>query len=154
MYAGTIPSDMGLVTTANSGSDVVVTWDAPTDTGGLGISSYTIEFKYGSNYASTTDCDAALALSTNSCTVPMTTFTAPPYSLVINDSIIARIKATNAIGSSSNWSSDSTSYAVVQTSPDQVTNLANDSTVTNDTRIKITFDALTGDATGGASIVY
>lgn len=64
--ASTIPSIPGTPTTSLSGTNVLISWTAPTSTGGTGISltSYTIMIKAVdgvSYYTDLTDCDGSLS---------------------------------------------------------------------------------------------
>lgn len=84
--ASTLPGVPGTPTTANSGTDVIIDWTAPSSTGGTGISltAYIISIK-GSDgatyYQDTVDCDGTSnTIITNTiCTIPMSTLTSAPF---------------------------------------------------------------------------
>ena len=90
----------------------MVTWSAPSDTGGLTITGYIIEFREddGTTYSSSSLCDgtSTAVISARSCTIAMTEFTGANYLLDLNDPVIVRIKATNVFGDSTNYSPDNT----------------------------------------------
>lgn len=82
-FAAVAPSTMVAPTTAVSGLDVQITWTAPTSNGGLAISAYRvfIRSKAGTYLEETAHC----AVATLTCSVPLLTLQATPYSLVLGD---------------------------------------------------------------------
>jgi molybdopterin-binding protein len=90
--------------TVVSGSNVIVTWVAPSN-GGSPISKYTITFRQsdGITYTENTAiCNGALTATITSlmCTISFTSFTEAPYNLAWGSSIYAKVKATNIMGDS------------------------------------------------------
>lgn len=81
--------------------------------------------------------------------MPISALRSAPFNLDWGDSIFAKVKATNVVGSSN----DSTegNGAVILTNPDAAHTLANDATVTSATKIKITW--LEGAADGGTPVI-
>ena len=75
-------------TTANSGTNIVINWTAPSNNG-ADITSYQIQILQsdGSLSEELTDCngsDSSIVLATE-CTIPLATLTASPYSLVTDN---------------------------------------------------------------------
>ena len=73
---------------ASGNAELVVTWDAPTDTGGSAVTGYTVQWKSGSQSFNTT----------RQATVTTTTHTIP--TLTNGTTYTVRVKATNANGDS------------------------------------------------------
>ena len=73
---------------ASGNAELVVTWDAPTDTGGSAVTGYTVQWKSGSQSFNTT----------RQATVTTTTHTIP--TLTNGTEYTVRVKATNANGDS------------------------------------------------------
>jgi hypothetical protein len=83
-------------------TNVVITWDAPYD-GGSNILSYTIVVMThdGVTYAEDlVDCDGtdAAIVSGTTCSIPITTLKAAPYSHPWGASIYVKVLATNVVG--------------------------------------------------------
>jgi hypothetical protein len=85
---------MATVTTSidSSTGGVTITWAEPATNGGS-ITSYTIEIldEAGSTWSTElTDCDGSDSgiMSALSCTIPMSTFTAAPFSYTTLDTLI------------------------------------------------------------------
>lgn len=90
------------VETNNVNEHLVITWTAPTDTGGTGVAltSYRITIQNkATNYADFTNCveDAATVLSTRTCSVSMSDLTTS-FNLVQGDDVFAIVYASNPIG--------------------------------------------------------
>ena len=98
-----IPATPAAPTTTLSGSNIVVSWTAPSDNGST-ITSYTIKIKHNDSSFSTelTNCDGSDATikATTQCTIPVTTLQASPYSLPDLSTVKATVLATNAEGPS------------------------------------------------------
>ena len=102
-------------TTANSGTDVVISWTSPASDQGSALTRYRITFKQTDGIFSeySTSCDGTgVILSGNTCTVPMTAFLAAPYNLNKGDLIVAIVEGLNAVGYSTP-SVENTSGALV-----------------------------------------
>lgn len=83
------------------------------------------------------------------CTVPLLTLQAAPFSLLLGDSIIATVTATNKYGESAQ--SDQGNGAVVLEIPDAPINLQDDVAVTTAYVIGFTWED--GTSFGGTSII-
>jgi hypothetical protein len=98
IYAAVAPSGLSAPTTTASGTNVVIDWNAPSDNGGLAITSYTVQIKdSGSNWVTVTECSesAATILSSTICTLSASTLTSSTYSLTAGTSTVeARVTAT------------------------------------------------------------
>ena len=90
ILCATIPSVPATPANYNVLNQVRFDWTAPTQNG-LAITSYTVLIRRSDNqYAEILDyCNGALSLtvSATECTIPLTTLTASPFSLVLGDSI-------------------------------------------------------------------
>jgi hypothetical protein len=95
------PSTPGTPTTANSGSNIIVSWTAPTT--GSPITSYTVQI-YCTNgeWSTTSSCDgsSSTVLANLSCTIPQTVLKAAPFSLTAGWPVYAVVEATNSYGTS------------------------------------------------------
>lgn len=87
------------------------------------------------------------------CHIPMqSVLRQAPYSLEYNDLVVAKIKARNSIGWASSYSDENSVGAKIQVLPNQMANVF-EGLATDDTRIQISWSALTGDETGGSTIL-
>lgn len=91
-------------TTANSGTNVVITWSTPLDNGST-ITSYTVTIMHSDGSTYTEDlvnCDGSDSsiVSATQCTIPLSVLTYPPYFLSSGDYVLAKVLATNVYGSS------------------------------------------------------
>lgn len=68
------------------------------------------------------------------CYINLSTLRASPYNLISNETVIAKVVATNIYGDSP---ATNGSGAIIYSYPDAPINLANDPAVTSDTAIKI-----------------
>jgi len=75
-----------------------------------------------------------------------------PYSLVFKDLVIAKFRSRNAIGWSNNYSNENSVGALVQIEPSTMA-VPERGSSTDSVRIQIDWTELTGDETGGASIL-
>jgi hypothetical protein len=82
---------------------VNIYWTAPT-ANGLPITSYILEIRTSQNtyLQDLADCDASQIsiVTTTQCIVKLSTLTAAPYSLELNEAINLRVAAVNAYGMS------------------------------------------------------
>lgn len=88
----------------NSDVNVRISWAAPDDNSAT-ITSYTIQILQsdGTTFSEdSTNCDGSSTTIKNQryCDVPFTTLRASPYSLTLGTDVIAKVLATNSIGSS------------------------------------------------------
>ena len=103
--------------------DVVISWTSP-DSGGSTITGYKVSIRQSDTTTYTVDatnCDMSSSVLTT-CTVPVATLRASPYSLEWGASIYANVIATNSYGDSSE--SDEGNGAIITTYPDAPINLA------------------------------
>ena len=96
-----IPDQMSAPTTANSGTDVVITWPEP-NSNGADITEYLIEVQTndGDFVEEDTFCDGAanVVREGRTCSIPMSVLTDVPYSLTQGITIKARVSSINAQG--------------------------------------------------------
>jgi len=83
------------------------------------------------------------------CTIPVSVFTASPYSLAWGSSIYVKVIATNLYGDSTESSEGN--GAVITTSPDAPINLAENTSQRTKSTLGLTWSA--GSSNGGASII-
>lgn len=141
-------------TTSNSGTDVVISWNAPVSDQGSAITRYRITFKkYDSlfeEYAPTCLGSDPTIFSSRTCTVAMSVFINSPYSLSEGDLIVAVVESLNAIDYSIP-SAENTVGALVQTIPADAINPPTRGSSTSETQIEVNIDAVTED--GGSPIL-
>ena len=108
-------------------TDVVLTWDTPYN-GGAIIESYTIVIiKHDGTYAEDLiNCDGteATIMTDTTCTIPISTLKAAPYSLPWGASIYVKVLATNEAGPSPY--STPGNGAIILTIPESPQNLVED----------------------------
>jgi hypothetical protein len=99
-----------------------------------------------------TNCDgtSATIVSTRTCSVPITSLMASPFSLPWGSSVVATVSALNVYGSSLT-SSPTASGAIILTIPDAPLNLANNLLVTFGTSIGLTWSP--GTSNGGTPVI-
>ncbi len=93
----TVPSVPTTLTSAISGTNVVITWVAPLD-GGSVITGYTVAIRQsdGVTFTAYKGCTGTAV----SCTIADSVLQAAPYSLASGASVYASVLAKNAVGSS------------------------------------------------------
>jgi hypothetical protein len=99
ILAATVPSTPAAPTTSFAPDAITVSWVAPA-TNGAAITSYiiTIRESNGATYITdSTNCNGSSStiVSATSCTIPVSTLIASPYSLPYGSSIFAKITAIN-----------------------------------------------------------
>jgi hypothetical protein len=127
-----------------------VNWTAPDD-GGSSITGYTVTIRQSDDVTFTVDsvdCDMSASTLTT-CTIPVTTFKAAPYSLAWGDDVYAKVIATNAYGNS--VSSLEGNSAMITTSPDLPINLVEVYAQRTKSTIGVAWEAAT--FTGGDVII-
>ena len=108
-----------------SPDDVIITWSAP-DNGGSPILGYVVYIRQSDGSTFTTDsvnCDASVSLATT-CTVPVSSLKAEPYSLDWGVGVYVKVLAFNLYGNSD--LSLEGNGAIITTTPDAPINLAED----------------------------
>jgi hypothetical protein len=152
ILCATVPEVPEPPTTANLLDQVVISWSAPVNNG-LSISSYTVLIRQSDNtYAENIDyCNGALAsiVTSTTCTIPLATLRAEPYSLVLDDSVDVIVQATNAFGESS--FSAVGGGALIQYVPDAPVSLTTDAENTSATQIS--FSWIEGPSDGGSAVI-
>ena len=137
-------------TTTWNPDDVVISWTSP-DNGGSTITGYTVSIRQSDTNTYTVDsanCEMSSSVLTT-CTVPVATLRASPYSLEWGASIYAKVIATNSYGDSSE--SDEGNGAVITTSPDAPINLAEVAVDRTKSTLGLSWDAAA--FTGGDVII-
>jgi hypothetical protein len=148
--AAGVPYTPAAPTTTQNGVNVDIAWTAPFD-GGSALTTYTITIRQsdGSTFTvDSTNCDGS-DVSATTCSVPIATLMAAPYSLNWGDSVYAKVKATNAVGDSSE--STVGNGATLLAYPDAPVSLANDAATTSSTTIGLTWSA--GAENGGSPVI-
>jgi len=151
--AAGVPEQPAAPTTTVNGDNVDIAWTAPAD-GGSPIIAYTVKIRETDGVtftADVTNCDGSdsAIVSARTCSVPIATLRAAPFSLNWGDSIFAQITASNVEGDSA--ASTEGNGAVILTGPDNAHSLADDASVTSASRIKMTWSA--GAADGGTPVI-
>lgn len=127
-----------------SSTDVVITWAAPYDNE-QPITAYRILIKQadGSSSQELVHCDGAnsTVIAALSCTIPIQTLRASPFSLVQSSQVLFTVAAYNSYG----WSlasQENSVIALIQTEPHAPTGLTYQATISSMTNIAITWIAL------------
>jgi hypothetical protein len=114
LIAASVPDVIGTVTTYNEATNVRISWTAPAFNGGKPVLKYEIKIKTStSSYeVESTSCNGtdSTILANAYCIIPMTKLTSAPFNLALNNLIVARVTATNVIGTN-NPSTDNTAGA-------------------------------------------
>jgi len=147
--------------TSNTGTSVRVEWTEPYN-GGSAITALVIEIRAadGASYSGVPlycngESDATVR-ARGYCVIPMSAVRAAPHSLQPGDLVVARLRASNAVGSSP-FSEDGVnpgqSYADVRTAPHTPPSPPVRGPATSLDRIEAVVQALAGAATGGSPIL-
>ena len=149
----TAPEIPSAPTTANSGTNVVIDWSAPT-INGAAITSYTVTILQsdGSTYTEeTVNCDGtdSTIITATQCTIPLSVLTSAPYSLSSSANVQAKVLATNVKGSS--VASSSGSGATIISSPDAPISLSENTSERSATTLGLTWTE--GSSNGGSAII-
>ena len=100
LLCATVPAAPSAPVTSSSGSQFVITWTAPYNSGSA-ITGYNVYLvsSAGQSILETTECANSPTLVTaRSCTLPVTMLTLPPYGLNLGDSIYATVVGINIYG--------------------------------------------------------
>jgi len=151
------PGKMDIPTVALDTTDntkVAISWNAVATTHGSAVTAYDVQFKTAAGtFVSDASCNPAATttdFTNRKCIVPMTTIRTIT-SLGVDRVIQVRVAAINAEGSGE-YSEINTSGATIETLPLTMDAPSYDSTATSNTQIKLTWNALTGTATGGSGV--
>lgn len=91
----------------------MVNWDAPATVGISTVTSYTVTFKeIDAEFSVATGCDSIDGVTTT-CTVALATLQGTPFSLVLGSSVLVKVTATNAVGTSDASSANGEGAAVI-----------------------------------------
>jgi hypothetical protein len=155
--AAAIPLKANTVTTSIENLYVKISWDEPDDQSSE-ILEYEILIKQKNGDFSEQvgqfcqGSDVAI-VNYRYCHVPVqSVLREAPYSLEFTDLVVAKIRARNSIGWANEYSDENTYGAHIQVLPVQMGNPF-EGLLTDDTRIQVNWEALTGDDTGGAAIL-
>lgn len=152
ILAAETPAIPAMPTTAIVGSNINVSWVAPTSNGSP-ITAYIITFRdsAGNYHLLLDDCNGSSpqVVSTLQCIVPLTKMYVSPFNLILGDHIYAKIVAINSYGNS--LPSAPGDGAAVVMLPDAPIGLANNPALTNANQIGITWQ--TGFSDGGVPIL-
>ena len=100
--ASTVPNQLAAASTTNSSSNVIVSWSATSSDRGSAVTEYLIKFKASNNTYIEDDLNcngkSPSIISARSCTVPLSVFTASPYSLSSGNLIVVQVQAKNGKG--------------------------------------------------------
>jgi hypothetical protein len=133
---------------------VAITWTAPTLIHGSAVDSYIVQFKTASGtYVTDASCNPAAAsaeFTARKCVVPMATIRTLT-SLTVDSVIQVRVQAHNSAGLGP-FSEINTAGATLETLPLQMSVPSFDVATSTSTQIKVTWNILTGTATGGSSV--
>lgn len=157
VIAATVANQLSPVTTANVGTNVVISWAVTGNANSSPVTAYRVKIKVsggGSSYSEQlTYCDGSTynVWANVQCTIPMSVFTIPPYSLSPNDPILATVEALNGVGYSTP-SVDNTVYATVKVAPTTAPTLSNGAGTSN-TQVQLDWPELTTLSAVGYSAV-
>ena len=152
ILAAETPATPAMPTTAIVGSNINVSWVAPTSNGSP-ITAYIITFRDSADnyHLLLDDCNGSSpqVVSTLQCVVPLTKMYVSPFNLILGDNIAVKIVAINSYGNS--LPSAPVDGAAVVMLPDAPIGLANNPALTNANQIGITWQ--TGFSDGGVPIL-
>lgn len=155
VLAAAVPTTPATVTTSIVSTDgsVQVQWNAAADNGSP-ITSYLVEIKSsaGTWVTDSSNCDGSstTVIDSQTCTIPMSTLTSGSFSLSFDTLIEVRVSATNAIGTSST-STVNTSGARTRRAPATMTAPVKNSGT--DTTMTVGWTALTTNSDIGNSAI-
>lgn len=162
IIAATEPEAPDEPTLTVSGTDVVISWSEPADTGGTGIAitAYKIELPLsdGTYKEDLVSCDGSQAalVAALSCTMPMTTLTSDDastgFGYAQGEDVTARVTAINIIGEGEAGPISSSTTVLAQVVPHAPTAGPVRATGTNEGEIVLGWDALVAPSNGGSTV--
>jgi hypothetical protein len=129
---------------------VIITWVAP-DNGGSPITGYTVSIRQNDDATFTIDlanCDMSASTAVT-CSIPVATLRAAPYTIEWGSSVHAKLYAANVYGDS--LESDAGNGAIITITPDAPINLDENYFLRTKSTLGLTWD--NAAFTGGASII-
>ena len=151
VYAADVPEAPVAPTTAQAALDVAIAW-VPPDANGLAIDAYEVLVleSDGATWTAAAGCDGSEPgiVAAARCDVPMATLRAAPFALVLNDPVIAKVRAHNLLGWSLAYSPPTVTGATIKTEPGAPPAAPTEGPATDDTQIQVEWAAVTGDAAG------
>lgn len=89
-------------TTAVSGDKVIIDWNAPSSNGGSSLMSYSVFIRgFDLQYVLETNyCTGATVLAESKCTIPFTTLRSSLFNLILGNSVMVQVVASNTYGDS------------------------------------------------------
>jgi len=157
ILAAELPAQVATPTFTIQGlTSVRIAWAAP-DNGGNPIIAYSILIRQNDDStfsAETSYCDGSspTVVSNRYCDIPFATLRAAPFSLELDDLVIARVSATNSIGPGP-YSIDNVSGVTIQTEPQAPPSPPAASSF-DESSATITMSPLVGSQAGSSSILY
>ena len=140
IVAATVPSQPSPPVTTNDGeTGIIITWSAPTDSGGITLDGYKVEIKTSTSSfeLDSTNCDAENNSSirdARTCTIPVDVLRDLPFNWGNSDSIFVRITAVNDVGDSTpSAEGNGASLPIAPVEPDQPTLLVRNDAQTSKT---------------------
>jgi hypothetical protein len=146
-----VPAQPVAPTTTWNPDSVVVNWVSP-DNGGSAITGYTISIRQSDSSTfsvDSTNCDMSSSVLTT-CTIPVATLRASPYSLEWGTSVYAKVIAINTYGNS--LESSEGNGAVITTTPGAPTSVIEDTAERTKSTLGLSWTAPT--FIGGATITH
>ena len=136
--AATVPAQPLAPTTQQDLTRIKLTWQTPDD-GGSPITGYTVQVQKsdGTFAKEITSCNMAASTKTT-CSIPVSTLIAAPFELAWGSDVIAKVEATNKIGSS--IQSPLGKGAKVYTIPDAPINLTEDTELTGTNQVGLIWE--------------
>jgi len=127
-------------------------WTGP-DANGLAIDAYEILVLESDGVTWTTvldTCDGSDAdiVSATACDVPIAALRAAPFALVLNDPVLAKVRAHNLLGWSAAYSPPTVAGGTIKTEPAAPPTAPTEGAATDDTQVQVEWAALTGDDAG------
>jgi hypothetical protein len=151
VLAAQLPDQPQSVATTSGAGLVAISWTC--NDRGSAITSYVVKIRINDGLTYMAESEACLStdatvISTRSCSIPISTLMASPYSLPWGSSIYATVQATNAYGTSS--VSFAGNGAIILTTPAAVT-VSNFAPGSTSTQIHIIWTASASN--GGTAVI-